>query len=115
MRPVTELVVELYSTRGGRIPFQEWMDALRDVPTLDRINMRLARLRSGNLGDHRMLAGGLFEMRLFYGPDYRIYGAKEGAGFILLLCGGDKGSQRQDIETAQAYCSDYRKRTSAVR
>jgi putative addiction module killer protein len=114
MRPAAELVVEVYSTLDGRVPFQEWMISLRDGPTLDRIDMRLARLRSGNLGDHRMLAGGIFELRIFHGPGYRIYGARQGARFILLLCGGDKGSQQKDIAAAREFYADYRARAPTV-
>jgi putative addiction module killer protein len=59
-----------------------------------------------------MLGGGIFELRIFHGPGYRIYGAREGAGFILLLCGGDKASQSKDIAAAQGYLADHRRRTA---
>ena len=65
------------------------------------INVRLTRFWEGNLGDYRVVGEGVFEARIHYGPGYRMYFMLDGADVVLLLCGGDKGSQQQDIWRAQ--------------
>ena len=75
--------------------------------TVARIDRRLDRMSQGQYGDFKALAGGICESRLFIGPGYRIYFAEDGDELMLLLCGGDKGSQKRDIRAAQAYWQDY--------
>jgi putative addiction module killer protein len=72
----------------------------------------LIRLRAGNPGEHKSIGGGVYELRLDFGPGYRVYFAFAGRQLILLLCGGDKSSQTQDIETAHRYWEDYQERES---
>lgn len=90
--------LEIYQNRNGNEPFIEWISAIRDKVTAARIRSRLRRIeKGGNLGDHRSVGDGVFELRLQFGSGYRIYFGKIGDDTILLLRGGDKGSQRQDI------------------
>ena len=73
-----------------------------------RIRTRIDRLALGNMGDHRVLDGGLTELKIDWGPGYRVYFGRVGNTVVLLLCGGDKRSQQQDIRTAKAYLKEYR-------
>jgi putative addiction module killer protein len=86
--------------------FRRWFDRLRDTNVRDRINVRVRRLIEGNFGDVKFLGGGLSELRIDYGPGYRIYFAKRGKEVILLLAGGDKRTQWKDIETARVLARD---------
>jgi putative addiction module killer protein len=104
--------IQNYTTEDGREPFAEWLDALRDNRAIDKIEKRLKRVASGNLGDYRGVGEGVLELRIDYGPGYRIYFGQKGSIIILLLCGGDKSSQEQDILKARQYWSEYEKRKS---
>ncbi len=100
--------LEIYQNRNGNEPFIEWISAIRDKVTAARIRSRLRRIeKSGNLGDHRSVGDGVFELRLQFGSGYRIYFGKIGDDTILLLRGGDKGSQRQDIVKAKIDWKTY--------
>lgn len=90
-----------HETDAGKIPFKEWLDSLRDKSTVARIISRINRLRVGNFGDRKPVGSGVEELRLDFGPGYRVYFAKEGNSFVILLCGGDKDSQTKDIQTAK--------------
>ena len=96
-----------YQTLDGRKPFREWLDDLRDNRAKVRIEKRLDRVELGNLGDYRFVGEGVWELKIDYGPGYRVYFGQVGSTLILLLCGGDKSSQSQDILTAQDYWKDY--------
>ena len=87
--------------------FKRWIRGLRDRSAVARINARLRNISLGNAGDARSVGGGLFEMRVHHGPGYRLYFLREGAT-VVLLCGGDKGSQRRDIERAGGLARDWR-------
>ncbi len=93
------------------MPIAEWLDGFGDVPIRWRIVARLERLADGHLGDWKSLGAGVYELRIHAGPGYRVYYAQDGAAIILLLCGGDKGTQQRDIERAHAYWKDYKART----
>ncbi len=95
-----------YETTAGRTPYREWLDSL-DVKTKARVQARVLRLEMGHLGDHRPVGHGVWEMKLDFGPGYRIYFGVSGKTLVLLLLGGDKGSQRRDIVKAQEFWSDY--------
>ncbi len=88
--------------------FQRWISNLRDRRALARINARLLNVTLGNFGDARSVGNGLYELRIHYGPGYRIYFLREGITVVILLCGGDKGSQRRDIERANRLAQDWR-------
>ena len=82
--------------------FTQWFEALRDRAARVRIQARVDRLAVGNAGQHRALSGGVVEMKIDFGPGYRVYFAQRGAVLVVLLCGGDKSTQQRDIEAALA-------------
>lgn len=81
--------------------FARWQASLRDLHAAQRIAARIYRLSLGNPGPHRVLKGGVTEMKIDYGPGYRVYYAQRDAALVILLCGGDKRTQTRDIKTAQ--------------
>jgi putative addiction module killer protein len=81
--------------------FAKWFRALRDARAFARIDARIARAANGNFGDVKPAGGGVSEMRIDYGPGYRVYFIRRGNELIILLCGGDKASQDRDIKRAQ--------------
>jgi len=100
-----------YLTASGRDMVRDWLDRLRDPKAVARIVMRIDRLADGNFGDCKPLRKGVWELRIDYGPGYRVYYAMDGRDRILLLCGGDKRTQATDIDRAVEYWNDYKKRT----
>jgi putative addiction module killer protein len=81
--------------------FSNWLQALRDSQARARIAVRVRRLAFGNPGDVQPVGQGISELRIPYGPGYRVYFVQRGDVFIVLLCGGDKSTQSKDIETAK--------------
>lgn len=81
--------------------YARWFDALRDRMTRARIDTRIRRLSLGLSGDAKPVGSGVSELRIDHGPGYRIYFVQRGSDIIVLLAGGDKGSQAQDIRTAK--------------
>ena len=92
-----------FETTDGRDPLQEWLDGLRDGRAFAAVLRRIDRMASGNFGDHAFCRDGVWELRIDFGPGYRVYYALRGRTVVILLCGGDKRRQRRDIE--QAVCS----------
>ncbi len=90
------------NTIRGTEAYRNWYACLNDQKAKDRIAIRIKRARNGNFGDHRALGEGVSEMRIDYGPGYRIYFAQEGNTVYLLLLGGDKRNQNSDIKKAKA-------------
>lgn len=86
--------------------FGQWLAALRDIRGKVKILARLERAEEGNFGDVKPLGDGLYEMRVHYGPGYRIYYTQQGNIVYLLLTGGDKSSQKRDIALARAMMED---------
>ena len=80
--------------------FARWIDSLRDIRGRARILARIERLAGGNRGDVKRIRGGISELRIDYGPGYRVYFKKRGRELIILLAGGDKSTQARDIEAA---------------
>lgn len=97
----------LYETPDGKRPFLKWLESLRDINARAKIRARLDRVEAGNLGDVRAVGKGVCELRIDYGPGYRVYFGQVGTTFILLLCGGDKSTQDEDIRQAIEYWTDY--------
>lgn len=88
--------------------FDRWLRRLRDRRAVARIVARLLSAEDGHLGDVRYVGGGVSEMRIQYGPGYRIYYITRGIEVIVLLCGGDKNSQRRDIARAKQMANAWR-------
>ena len=80
--------------------FVEWLDSLRDIRARARVLVRIERLAAGNPGDVKPVSEGVSELRINYGPGYRVYFKKRGRELVILLAGGDKSSQTADIKTA---------------
>ena len=80
--------------------FAKWLDDLRDIQAKARVLVRIERLASGKAGDVKPVGEGISEMRIDYGPGYRVYYTKRGSELIILLAGGDKSSQSRDIKAA---------------
>jgi putative addiction module killer protein len=103
--------VRHYVTLSGKDVFDDWLTRLEDARAQARIAVRINRLAAGNFGDCKHLRKGVFELRIDWGPGYRVYYAALGRACILLLCGGDKRKQPSDIERAIRFLKDYNERT----
>lgn len=88
--------------------FDRWLGKLKDGRAVARVLARIDRLALGNSGDVKSVGGGVSELRIDYGPGYRVYFAQRGQALILLLCGGDKSTQSNDISTAQRIVTEWR-------
>lgn len=80
--------------------FAQWLDSLRDIQARARVQARIERLATGNLGDVKPVGEGVSELRIHYGPGYRVYIKQRGREMVILLAGGDKSTQAKDIKTA---------------
>ena len=99
-----------YTDEQGKSPYAEWLSNLRDARAKAKILMRVDKMELGLFGDVEPIGEGLSELRIHYGPGYRVYYGKEGKQVYLLLCGGDKSSQSKDIKQAKAYWKDHKRR-----
>jgi putative addiction module killer protein len=88
--------------------FDRWLRKLKDRRAVARVLVRIDRLAAGNPGDVRPIGSGISELRIDYGPGYRVYYLKDGGRLILLLCGGDKVSQGKDIKEAHRIAEDWK-------
>ncbi len=91
-------MIEIRQTAALR----DWLDGLADARAAERIAQRLVRLQAGLFGDVRSVGDGVSELRVDYGPGYRVYFVRRGRMIVVLLCGGDKRSQTRDIKAAKA-------------
>ncbi len=89
--------------------YAEWIDNLRDLQGRARILMRVERLAAGNPGDVKPVGGGVSELRIHFGPGYRVYFTQRGLDIVILLAGGDKSSQPKDIQTALQLANNLEK------
>ena len=103
--------IRRYVTAGGEEIFTSWLGSLKDKQAYARIRQRINRLIAGNFGDCKPLEYGVWELRIDYGPGYRVYYGMVGKTVVLLLCGGDKRKQQADIRCAVAYLHDYKTRS----
>ena len=87
--------------------FVDWLTALRDKRARARILLRLERLENGNRGLYKSVGEGILEIKVDYGPGYRLYFMQRGDALIVLLCGGDKRTQRKDIERARSLAKTW--------
>ena len=87
--------------------FCDWLDGLRDPIAVKAIKRRIVRLQAGLFGDAKPVGGGIAELRVDHGPGYRVYFVRCGAVVVILLCGGDKGSQQRDITRARMLADQW--------
>jgi putative addiction module killer protein len=106
---VTPKQVIAYRDRNGAEPFTIWLDGLRDSLGRQRILIRLTRLEQGHYGDCKSVGEGINELRMFFGPGYRVYFGEHKKHIVVLLCGGDKASQQDDIQQAKIHWKEYNK------
>lgn len=99
-----------YQRDDGREPFTEWLNALRDKIAQARIRVRLRQVEAGNFGDIEPVGDGVSELRIHVGAGFRVYCGRHGKTVVILLCGGDKGSQAADIKRAKALWSEWKRR-----
>lgn len=99
--------IVLYQDKNGKEPLTIWLNGL-EKKTRNRIRARILTIQAGNLGDYKSVGQGVFELRFFFDGGWRIYFGREGNEIIVLLCGGDKSTQKRDIETAKEYWKDYK-------
>jgi putative addiction module killer protein len=102
-----QVEVRIFALESGREPYTEWFKRLKDKRAQARIDVRIARVRTGNFGDSKSVGEDVYELRLDYGPGFRVYYGKIEATIILLLCGGDKSSQSDDIRKAKEYWQEF--------
>ena len=102
--------IRRYRTAAGSEPFTDWLVDLADRQARARILARLERLEAGNFGDVKFLHDGVSELRIDWGPGYRVYFGRDGRTVIVLLCGGDKRKQDADIRKAVELWQEYASR-----
>lgn len=103
---ITRKHIEIYQDCNGKEPFSEWIVSLA-VRDRARILVRIDRVEMGNRGDYRSVGEDMYELRFYFGPGYRVYYG-EIENRVLLLCGGDKSSQKDDVKKAKAYWREFR-------
>ena len=96
--------------KSGYCPFDNWFDSLKDKKTKAIIATRINRLIQGNFGLCRGLGESISELKIDFGPGYRVYFSESGKTLVIILCGGDKSSQQKDIQKAFHYWHDYQRR-----
>lgn len=101
----------IYEAPDGSKPYSQWLSSLKDRVVIARINARLGRVEAGNFGDTKPVGQGVMELRFAFGSGYRVYYGIDRDLIVIILIGGDKSSQRTDIERAQGYWKDYLWRT----
>ena len=95
--------IEILKLPSGKSPYSDWIDGIKDRVTRARIRRRLDRLEQGYYGDYKPLGDGVNELKLHFGSGYRIYFAELDDVIVILLCGGDKSTQKNDVKIAKKY------------
>jgi len=103
-------ILEYYIIETGKIPFKDWLDNLKDVFARAKIRVALDRIRLGNFGRAKSIGEGVHELKIDFGPGYRVYYALAGDAIVLLLLGGEKASQSKDIVRAKQYWKEFKRR-----
>ena len=114
-REPTEKQLFIIAEDNGFSAFVHWYQSLIDLTVRARIRARLVRVQAGNLGDCESLGSGVHELRMFFGPGYRVYFALRGDAIVILLYGGDKASQKKDVKEAKKIWRDFRNETTKLR
>ena len=105
--PISNIIHE-YLDSGDRSPYGSWLASLSDPRAKAKVIMQVDRMELGLFGDSKPVGEGVSELRIHYGPGYRVYYAKDGVNIYLLLCGGDKSTQKKDIKRALKYWSEHK-------
>lgn len=100
--------IRLFRTKKGKRPFIEWLESLRDQKVKQKIQLRIDRLSLGNPGHTNSVGEGVQELKIDYGPGFRVYFGMEGNTIVILLLGGEKSSQDDDIKKAKSYWKEYK-------
>jgi len=108
--PAEQKQVSIYLDKDGNAPFSQWINSLADVKGRAKIRERIARIRLGNMGDCESVGEGISELRIHFGPGYRIYFGQEGIRIVVLITGGSKRTQKKDIRMAKVLWKDYKER-----
>lgn len=104
--------LKIYQDKNGQSPFIKWLEkSIKNIETRANIKNRLRRIELGNIGDCKKIGNGISEIRLHFNGGYRVYFAKIDNCILLLLCGGNKSSQKEDIKKAIKYWHDYQKKS----
>jgi putative addiction module killer protein len=101
-----------FQLETGDVPITGWLRELRDVRAKAQIQIRFNRIASGNFGDHKPVGEGVSELRVDIGAGYRVYFGQHGKTVVVLLCGGDKGTQKTDIQKAKEYWAEWKRKNS---
>jgi putative addiction module killer protein len=101
--------IRYYRMKTGKTPYLEFLRGVREAKVRIAIDTRVFRAASGNFGDHSSVGGGLFEMRIHLGPGFRVYYGLDGDTVVVVTSGGEKGTQKKDIQNAKAFWEDYLK------
>jgi len=104
-------IIQNYETPDGREPFEEWLDSLKDKNAQAIVIQRIDRVSVGNFGDCKSLGESIYELRIHYGPGYRVYFGDLDGVIVILLCGGAKRTQNRDINKAREYWQELKGRT----
>ena len=99
-----------YSTLAGKIPVRDWLNKLKDKLGRVKIRSRIDNLETGHYGNCEPVGEGVFELKIAFGPGYRVYFAEHKDIVIFLLCGGDKSTQTEDIKKAKMYWKELKER-----
>ena len=102
-----------YLADDGHDPFKEWIGNLQDRQARARILLRIQRMATGNFGDCKPIAEGVWELRIDHGAGYRVYYARAGEKLVIILAGGDKRRQQADINTALEYWKNWKRKNKA--
>ncbi len=100
--------IKLYIDPTGKVPFESWIGSIRETKSKAKILQRIDRLRLGNFGDCKSVGSGVYELRIHFGPGFRVYFGLQGETVVLLLCGGDKSTQKKDITNAHNYWKEFK-------
>ncbi len=103
--------IRYYTTQNGKTPYSEWFCSFKDSIIRNRVRRRIERMESGLYGDYKVIGDGLCELRLDFGSGYRIYFTEQGSDIVILFCGGNKSTQKKDIEIAHCYLKELTRRT----
>ena len=107
-----EREIKKLELQNGVVPFDEWFDSLRDRKMQVAVDARLTRVRAGNFGDFKSVGGGVFELRISFGPGLRVYYGLHSREMVVLLAGGDKSTQSRNIRRAQELWQQFTKYAS---